>query len=44
MTYLELLDAVNKFFNDTRRPKEETAEDLRGLKDEIDTMIESLEL
>jgi len=40
--YNKTLEAVNALFNDTSQSKESTLEDLRGLKDEIDIMIEAI--
>lgn len=40
--YDEALEAITELFNDSSVTVEECAENLRGLIDEIETMIESL--
>jgi hypothetical protein len=40
--YKNALEAINKLFADTSISKEAAIENLEGLKDEIDVMIDSL--
>jgi hypothetical protein len=41
--YKNALDAINKLFSDRSVSKEKAIENLEGLKEEIDTLIETLE-
>ena len=42
--YEAALDAIREVFSDTSVDQAETARDLSALKDEIDTMIDSLDV
>lgn len=42
MSYQQLKDALLKFYSDKSRSREQTADDLRALKDEIDMLLDSL--
>lgn len=43
MTIETLKDAVQDFYSDTSRPREDTKAGLEEVRDEIETLIESLE-
>lgn len=42
MLYSEAMEAVRRLFSDTSVPPDETRQNLQGLRDEIDVMLESL--
>jgi len=42
--YKAALDAINKLFSDRSVSKEKAVENLECLRDEIDTLIESLQM
>jgi len=42
MTDQELIDAINRYFGDTRRSREETREGLQAAREEVDSLIELL--
>lgn len=42
MTYDEVMDAVRDLFNNPDVPVSQTRDDLQGLRDEIEIMLESL--
>lgn len=41
--YAAALAAIKKVFSDTRVPASQTLEDLRGLRDELDVLIDAVE-
>lgn len=43
MDYIELAKALERYYGDTSRPISETREGLERLREEIDTMLETLE-
>jgi hypothetical protein len=42
MQYMQVLKAIYMMFSDTSVPKETTKSNLKGLRDEIDILIETL--
>lgn len=43
MTDQELIDAINRYFGDTKRSREETRDGLKVAREEIDSLIELLD-
>ena len=43
MNYDKLVEQVQKYFNDTSRPAEQTKSDLKALQDEIEILIDSMD-
>lgn len=41
--YEEILKMIQDLYNDTCRFKQDTLDDLKGMRDEIEVMIENLE-
>lgn len=43
MGYDQIIQAIKNLFNDTSRPQSETVSDLRGIRDEVEMLLETMD-